>query len=167
VLALFAAVLLLFFVPGSTSRPSKSIRYRGPIYKAALMIFAANFIMLGYCGLKPAVAPFTTMSVIGTIIYFAFFLLCPGTRGSTARAGAVAGDVVKALRAFLVVLAADSREALRVRGGISAAGGERGRLEPRLAAAGRAQLRQLLHGLPLREVHALQPARHRPRAHRG
>jgi ubiquinol-cytochrome c reductase cytochrome b subunit len=33
--------------------------------------------MLGYCGLKPAVAPFTAMSVVGTIIYFLFFLLMP------------------------------------------------------------------------------------------
>ena len=63
--------------PGSTASPVKSIRYRGPIYKTALMVFAANFIMLGYCGLKPAVAPFTTMSVIGTIVYFAFFLAMP------------------------------------------------------------------------------------------
>ena len=76
-LALFAAVLLLFFVPWLDKSPVKSIRYRGPIYKTALMVFAANFIMLGYCGLKPAVAPFTTLSVIGTIIYFAFFLAMP------------------------------------------------------------------------------------------
>jgi ubiquinol-cytochrome c reductase cytochrome b subunit len=77
VLALFAAVLLLFFVPWLDRSPVKSIRYRGPIYKTALMVFAANFIMLGYCGLKPAVSPFTKMSVVGTIIYFAFFLLMP------------------------------------------------------------------------------------------
>ena len=77
VLALFAAVLLLFFVPWLDRSPVKSIRYRGPIYKTALMVFAADFILLGYCGLKPAVAPFTTLSVIGTIIYFAFFLAMP------------------------------------------------------------------------------------------
>jgi ubiquinol-cytochrome c reductase cytochrome b subunit len=41
------------------------------------MVFAANFIMLGYCGLKPAVQPFKTMSVIGTIVYFVFFLAMP------------------------------------------------------------------------------------------
>jgi ubiquinol-cytochrome c reductase cytochrome b subunit len=33
--------------------------------------------MLGYCGLKPAVQPFNTLSVIGTVIYFGFFLLLP------------------------------------------------------------------------------------------
>jgi ubiquinol-cytochrome c reductase cytochrome b subunit len=77
VLALFAAVLLLFFLPWLDKSPVKSIRYRGPIYKVALMVFAANFFMLGYCGLKPAVSPYTKMSVAGTIIYFAFFLLMP------------------------------------------------------------------------------------------
>jgi hypothetical protein len=56
---------------------SKSIRYRGPIYKVALMVFAANFIVLGYCGMKPAVQPFKGISVVGTLIYFAFFLLMP------------------------------------------------------------------------------------------
>jgi ubiquinol-cytochrome c reductase cytochrome b subunit len=77
VLALFAAVLLLFFVPWLDRGAVRSIRYRGPIFKTALMLFAADFIMLGVCGLKPAVQPYTTLSVIGTIYYFAFFLLMP------------------------------------------------------------------------------------------
>jgi len=77
VLVIFAAVFLLFVVPWLDRAPVKSIRYRGPIYKTALMLFAAAFIMLGYCGLKPAEQPFTTMSVIGTVYYFAFFLLMP------------------------------------------------------------------------------------------
>jgi len=77
VLALFAAVLLLFFVPWLDKSPVKSIRYRGPIYKVALMVFAANFVVLGYCGMKPAVQPFKGISVAGTIVYFAFFLLMP------------------------------------------------------------------------------------------
>jgi len=77
VIALFAAVLLLFFVPWLDRGPAKSIRYRGPIYKTALMLFAAAFLMLGYCGLQPAVQPFQAMSVVGTMVYFAFFLLMP------------------------------------------------------------------------------------------
>jgi len=42
-----------------------------------LLLFAADFIMLGYCGLKPPISPFTTMSVFGTIYYFIFFLAMP------------------------------------------------------------------------------------------
>ena len=106
VLALFAAVLLLFFIPWLDRSPVKSIRYRGPIYKTALMIFAANFIMLGYCGLKPAVAPFTTMSVIGTIIYFAFFLLMPWySRIDKIKPEPATGDEVSALSRFAAAVA--------------------------------------------------------------
>jgi len=77
VLVMFGAVLLLFFVPWLDRAPVKSIRYRGPIYKSALMLFAATFIVLGYCGLKPAVQPYKLISVIGTIYYFLFFLAMP------------------------------------------------------------------------------------------
>ncbi len=77
VLVMFAAILLLFFVPWLDRAPVKSIRYRGPIYKVALMLFAATFIMLGYCGMMPAEQPYTAMSVFGTLYYFAFFLLLP------------------------------------------------------------------------------------------
>jgi ubiquinol-cytochrome c reductase cytochrome b subunit len=77
VLVMFAAIIVLFFVPWLDRSPVRSIRYRGPIYKVALMLFAANFIMLGYCGLKPAAEPYKTLSVIGTIYYFVFFLAMP------------------------------------------------------------------------------------------
>ncbi len=77
VLVMFAAILLLFFVPWLDRAPVRSIRYRGPIYKVTLMLFAATFIMLGYCGMKPAVQPFKALSVVGTVYYFAFFLLMP------------------------------------------------------------------------------------------
>ena len=77
VLVMFGAIIVLFFVPWLDRAPVKSIRYRGPIYKVALMLFAAAFIMLGYCGMKPPDQPFKAMSVIGTIYYFAFFLLMP------------------------------------------------------------------------------------------
>ena len=77
VLVMFGAIVLLFFVPWLDRAPVKSIRYRGPIYKVALMLFAAVFLMLGYCGMKPPEQPFKAMSVIGTIYYFAFFLLMP------------------------------------------------------------------------------------------
>ncbi len=77
VLVMFAAIALLFFLPWLDRAPVRSIRYRGPIYKVALMLFAASFILLGYCGLMPAVQPFKALSVVGTVYYFAFFLLMP------------------------------------------------------------------------------------------
>jgi ubiquinol-cytochrome c reductase cytochrome b subunit len=77
VLVMFAAILLLIFLPWLDRAPVRSIRYRGPIYKVALMLFAASFIMLGYCGLMPVEQPYKAMSVFGTLYYFAFFLLLP------------------------------------------------------------------------------------------
>ncbi|MFZ9061928.1 MAG: cytochrome b, partial [Steroidobacteraceae bacterium] len=77
VLGLGAAIVLLFFLPWLDRAPVRSIRYRGPIYKTALALFVIWFVILGYCGLMPAVEPFKTLSVIGTIYYFAYLLLMP------------------------------------------------------------------------------------------
>ena len=77
VLVMGAAVMILFFLPWLDRSPVKSIRYRGPIYRIALALFVVWFVILGYCGLKPAAEPYKTLSVIGTIYYFAFFLLMP------------------------------------------------------------------------------------------
>jgi len=77
VLVMGAAIVLLFFLPWLDRAPVKSIRYRGPLYKVGLALFVVCFVTLGYCGLKPAVEPFKTLSVVGTIYYFAFFLLMP------------------------------------------------------------------------------------------
>jgi ubiquinol-cytochrome c reductase cytochrome b subunit len=72
-----AALFLWFFLPWLDRSPVKSIRYRGPLYKSALIIFAISFISLGYLGTQPA-TPIMTMFARGfAIAYFAFFLLMP------------------------------------------------------------------------------------------
>jgi ubiquinol-cytochrome c reductase cytochrome b subunit len=72
-----AAVLILFFLPWLDRSPVRSIRYKGPIFRWALWIFAANFLMLGYLGIQPVTELYTWLSRIGTFYYFAFFLLMP------------------------------------------------------------------------------------------
>ncbi|MES9885380.1 MAG: cytochrome b, partial [Candidatus Sedimenticola sp. 6PFRAG1] len=57
--------------------PVKSIRYKGAIYKTMLWLFVLNFIMLGYLGVQPTTDLYKLMAQIGTIFYFAFFLLMP------------------------------------------------------------------------------------------
>ena len=58
VLALFAAVLLLFFVPWLDRSPVKSIRYRGPIFKVcADGVRGRASSCSAICGMKPAVQP--------------------------------------------------------------------------------------------------------------
>ena len=77
VVVMFAAIIVMFFLPWLDRSPVKSIRYKGPIFKAALAIFAVTFVVLAYLGLKPASPILTLMAQIFTAIYFAFFLLMP------------------------------------------------------------------------------------------
>jgi ubiquinol-cytochrome c reductase cytochrome b subunit len=77
VLAMGAAVVILFFLPWLDRSPVKSIRYRGPIYKIALVLFVVDFLVLGWLGTQPVSEGKTLMAQIGTIYYMAFFLLMP------------------------------------------------------------------------------------------
>jgi ubiquinol-cytochrome c reductase cytochrome b subunit len=77
VVVMFAAILVLFFLPWLDRSPVKSVRYKGPIFKAALGIFAVTFVVLAYLGLQPASPTATLLAQIFTALYFAFFLLMP------------------------------------------------------------------------------------------
>ncbi len=72
-----AAVLIFALLPWLDRSPVKSIRYRGPLFKGALAVFVLVFIVLGYFGTQPVTTEGTLLSQIGTLIYFAFFLLMP------------------------------------------------------------------------------------------
>jgi len=77
------AIVILFFLPWLDRSPAKSIRYRGWMYKTALAIFVASFILLGYLGVKkPDDIDFILFknvywAQISTFLYFAFFVLMP------------------------------------------------------------------------------------------
>lgn len=77
VIAMFAAVLILFFLPWLDRSKVKSIRYRGPIYKFMLAIFVVSFLALGYLGMKQPTPVRTLAAQAFTILYFAFFILMP------------------------------------------------------------------------------------------
>jgi ubiquinol-cytochrome c reductase cytochrome b subunit len=77
VLVMGASIVVLFFVPWLDRSPVNSIRYRGPLYKIALAIFVASFVILGLCGLKPPSGIYPLLAKICTALYFAFFLLMP------------------------------------------------------------------------------------------
>jgi len=77
VLVMGAAVLILFFLPWLDRSPVRSIRYRGPIFKVMLTLFALSFVALGVCGVKPPSGIYPTLARICTVVYFAFFLLMP------------------------------------------------------------------------------------------
>jgi ubiquinol-cytochrome c reductase cytochrome b subunit len=77
VVVMFAAILIMFFLPWLDRSPVKSVRYKGILSKIALWVFAITFIVLAYLGLQPATPIATLFAQIFTGLYFAFFLLMP------------------------------------------------------------------------------------------
>ena len=77
VIAMGGSIFVLFLLPWLDQCKVKSIRYRGGIYKKALMLFVISFIALGYLGTQPATSTAVLFARIFTAIYFGFFLLMP------------------------------------------------------------------------------------------
>ncbi len=77
VIVMFAAILIMFFLPWLDRSPVKSMRYKGTLSKIALAIFAVSFVVLAYLGMQPASPTATLIARIFTTLYFAFFLLMP------------------------------------------------------------------------------------------
>jgi ubiquinol-cytochrome c reductase cytochrome b subunit len=77
VIVMFGAVIMLFFVPWLDRSPVKSVRYRGPLFKIALVLFAVSFSALTWLGMQPTTDLYTLLARLGTFIYYAFFLAMP------------------------------------------------------------------------------------------
>jgi len=77
VVVMFAAIIVLFFLPWLDRSPVKSIRYKGTISKVALGVFAVTFVVLGWLGTQPATETLTRLAQIFTALYFLFFFLMP------------------------------------------------------------------------------------------
>ncbi|MEC7774073.1 MAG: cytochrome bc complex cytochrome b subunit [Pseudomonadota bacterium] len=72
-----AAVAILFVVPWLDRSNVASIRYKGILSKIAIVLFTVSFVTLGYLGTVTVTETGKIMSVICTLMYFAFFLLMP------------------------------------------------------------------------------------------
>ena len=84
VVAMGAAIALLFVLPWLDRSPVKSMRYKGIISKVMLAVFVVSFVTLGVCGVKnPNAASFVpgmSYLILGrvmTFVYFAYFLAMP------------------------------------------------------------------------------------------
>ena len=77
VVAMGGAVVIFFFLPWLDRGAVKSIRYRGPIFKTALAIFAVSFLLLGWLGTQAPSPILTLLARIFSAVYFAFFVLMP------------------------------------------------------------------------------------------
>ena len=86
VLVMFASILILFALPWLDRSPVKSIRYKGGIFKLAIALFAASFVILGYLGMIPSTQVILGLSAsfwaqLFTGLYFLFFILMPWYSG--------------------------------------------------------------------------------------
>lgn len=77
VVAMGAAIAVLFVLPWLDRSPVKSIRYKGWMSKLWLTLFTVSFVILGYFGSQAPSDIGTIMSRTCTILYFAFFILMP------------------------------------------------------------------------------------------
>ena len=77
VVVMGTAVIILFFLPWLDRSPAKSIRYRPGWHQIVYLVFVVFFIWLGWLGIQSPSAARTLIAQIGTLYYFAFFLLMP------------------------------------------------------------------------------------------
>lgn len=77
VIAMGMSIVVLFFLPWLDRSPVKSIRYRGPLFKNALIVFIISFLLLGWLGTKPVSGTTTFLARCFSGVYFGFFALLP------------------------------------------------------------------------------------------
>jgi ubiquinol-cytochrome c reductase cytochrome b subunit len=74
VIAMFAAIGLLAFLPWLDTSKVRSGKYR-PKFQIVFWVFAATGVGLGYLGAMPAAEPYVTIARILDVLYFGFFLV--------------------------------------------------------------------------------------------
>ncbi|GAA6133851.1 cytochrome bc complex cytochrome b subunit [Oceaniserpentilla sp. 4NH20-0058] len=77
VLLMGAAIAVLFVLPWLDRSPVKSWRYKGWISRINLVVFGLFFILLTWLGTQPASGIYKTLGIIGTVIYFGWFITLP------------------------------------------------------------------------------------------
>ncbi|MGE5516246.1 MAG: cytochrome b [Bacteroidota bacterium] len=74
VVAMFSAIIILFFLPWLDTSKVRSAKFR-PLYRQFFWLFLVDCLVLGYVGGKPAAEPLITIGQIATAYYFAHFLI--------------------------------------------------------------------------------------------
>ena len=77
VIAMGAAIAVLFVLPWLDRSPVKSMRYKGWMSKIWLLVFCVSFVILGVLGVLSPTPGRTLLSQVCTILYFAYFILMP------------------------------------------------------------------------------------------
>jgi quinol-cytochrome oxidoreductase complex cytochrome b subunit len=74
VLALFAAILVLFVLPFVNTAELRSSLYR-PLHRFLFWLLVVDYILLGYLGQQVPESPFIEIGQIASIYYFGYFLI--------------------------------------------------------------------------------------------
>ncbi len=77
VIAMGAAIAVLFVLPWLDRSPVRSMRYKGWLSKIFLLVFCVAFVILGVLGVQAPTPGRTLLSQVCTVLYFAYFLLMP------------------------------------------------------------------------------------------
>ncbi|MEN5030585.1 cytochrome bc complex cytochrome b subunit [Pseudomonas sp. Ps21-P2] len=77
VMAMGAAIAVLFVLPWLDRSPVKSMRYKGWLSRAGLTVFCVCFVTLGVLGVLPPSPGRALLSQVCTFTYFANFILMP------------------------------------------------------------------------------------------
>lgn len=75
VIAMGAAVVILFFLPWIDRNPIRSWRYRGFLHKFNILFFVVAFIWLGFLGVQAVTPLFAELGLRFTEAYFLFFVV--------------------------------------------------------------------------------------------
>ena len=88
VLLMFGAIFVLFLLPWLDTSKVRSARYR-PLFRQFYALFVVDCLMLGYLGAMPAEGIYIVLARIGTVYYFAHFLVVLPVLGIVERPKAV------------------------------------------------------------------------------
>ncbi len=77
VMAMGAAIAVLFVLPWLDRSPVKSMRYKGRLSRLSLLLFCLSFVTLGVLGVLPPSPGRALLSQVCTVLYFAYFILMP------------------------------------------------------------------------------------------
>lgn len=74
VLALFAAILILFILPVVNTSQVRSSLYR-PLHQVLFWLLVVDYVLLGYLGQQVPESPFIEIGQVASIYYFSYFLI--------------------------------------------------------------------------------------------
>jgi ubiquinol-cytochrome c reductase cytochrome b subunit len=77
VIAMAAAIAVLFVLPWLDRSPVRSMRYKGWMSRLGLAVFCLSFVTLGVLGVAAPTPGRTLLSQLCTGLYFAWFMLMP------------------------------------------------------------------------------------------